>query len=108
MGNHGASYRGGTTIHDSQLVIRHFPYRSVEQLVRKVTNGAAAYKATDLDPRYGAHWRQWGQILDQSGPEAIDALFHTWYYRDEPAAELTIDGETQPPLIYDPAPVHGF
>jgi len=102
MGNHSASYQGGATTYESQLVVRHFPYRSVEQLVRKVRNGAAAYAATDLDAEFGAHWRQWGQILDQSGPEAIDELFHTWYWRQNPRAKLDIHGEIQAALIFDP------
>jgi glycosyltransferase involved in cell wall biosynthesis len=97
MGNHAASYDGGTTNHDPVFVVRHFPYRSVDQLIRKVRNGAAAYKASDLDESYGAHWRQWGQLLDQSGPEAIEALFAEWYWSADPVADDT--------LMYDPAPV---
>lgn len=102
MGNHSASYHGGATICDAQLVVRHFPYRSVEQLVRKVRNGAAAYAATDLGAEFGPHWRQWGQILDQSGPEAIADLFHTWYWREDPSVQLDIHGEIQAALIFDP------
>lgn len=98
MGNHGARYHGGATIHEPQLVVRHFPYRSVDQLIRKVENGAAAYKATNLDESYGAHWRQWGQLLEQSGPQAIDDLFHEWYYDRYPNR---IDTDK----IFDPAPV---
>jgi len=102
MGNHAARYTGGATVYDAQIVVRHFPYRSVDQLVRKVRNGAAAYAATDLDAQYGAHWRQWGQILDQSGPQALADLFRTWYWRAEPTRSLTVDGETLPPLLFDP------
>lgn len=100
QGNHGASYPGGATIHEPQLVVRHFPYRSVKQLVRKVRNGAAAYAATDLPDNMGAHWRQWGQLLDQSGEPAIDALFHEWYYDRYP-------NRVDTDLIYDPAPIEG-
>lgn len=101
MGNHGARYHGGATVHETQLVVRHFPYRSVDQLIRKVRNGAAAYAATDLGEQYGAHWRQWGQILDQSGPEAIDELFHEWYYDPDPNRADT-------DKLFDPAPVRRF
>jgi hypothetical protein len=100
MGNHGVTYPGGTTVHDTSLVIRHFPYRSVEQLVRKVRNGAAAYKAAHLPETFGAHWRQWGQLLEQSGPDAIEDLFHEWYWSEEPYEDAE-RGE----LIFDPAPV---
>lgn len=104
MGNHGASYTGGPSKFESQLIIRHFPYRSVEQLIRKIRNGAAAYKATELDPTYGAHWRQWGEALDDPfrGEHWIQELFYTWYYRERPKMALNIDGEIQPPLILDP------
>ena len=97
MGNHGASYAGGPTIFDEVLVARHFPNRSVDQLVRKVRNGAAAYKLTNFHESVGAHWREWGQLLDQSGPSAIEDLFNEWYWSDDPG--------TDPTLIYDPAPV---
>ena len=108
QGNHSATYTGGATMFDPLLVVRHFPYRSVDQLVRKVRNGAAAYAAAGdrLPESMGAHWRQWGRLLDDHGPEAIAELFHHWYYREDPAAELrTSDTELQPPLLWDPAPL---
>lgn len=108
QGNHGASYSGRGTVFDELLVVRHFPYRSPEQLVRKVRNGAAAYAAggTSIPETFGAHWRQWGRILDERGEEAIADLFRTWYWRDRPRAPLVLpDGEKQPALIFDPAPV---
>jgi len=104
MGNHGARYVGGPSKFESQLVIRHFPYRSVEQLIRKIRNGAAAYAATELDPTYGAHWRQWGEALDDPnrGIPWIEELFRVWYYREDPGAPLDVQGERHPPLIFDP------
>lgn len=106
MGNHEAWYteRRHTT-EPGMLGIRHFPYRSAEQLVRKVTNGSRAYSATDLPAQYGAHWRQWGQILDQSGPDAIVELFNTWYRHEDPTVVKVVDGEVLPALVHDPAPV---
>ena len=101
QGNHGARYPGGATIHEPQLVVRHFPYRSVEQLVRKVRNGAAAYAATDLPENMGAHWRQWGAGLEQNGEQWIDDLFHEWYYSRTP-------NNPESGLIFDPAPVRGI
>jgi glycosyltransferase involved in cell wall biosynthesis len=95
QGNHGASYLPAEPV-DGQLVVRHFPYRSVEQFVSKVRNGAAAYKATDLPEDHGAHWRQYGQLLDAHGPAVIEEIFHTWFWAAEPAGDDT--------LIYDPCP----
>jgi len=105
QGNHGATYTGRGTTFDELLVVRHFPYRSPAQLVRKVRNGAAAYAAggSSISATFGTHWRQWGRILDEQGEEAIAELFRTWYWRDVPAGPLVLpDGETQGPLIFDP------
>jgi hypothetical protein len=84
MGNHETDRPGIVT---TGLAYRHFQYRSFEQLLRKVRNGAKAYAATNLDETYGAHWRQAGQ-LDE------DALARWWRNLCE------ADG-----LVYDPAPV---
>lgn len=108
QGNHGASYSGRGTSFDELLVVRHFPYRSPAQLVRKVRNGAAAYAAggSSIPETFGAHWRQWGRILEERGEEAIAELFRTWYWRDAPRAPLVLpDGERQPALLFDPAPI---
>jgi hypothetical protein len=107
QGNHGASFEH--TDHPATvsnlLCVRHFPYRSVEQLVRKVRNGAAAYAAAGdaLPADFGAHWRQWGRLLDEHGAGAVADLFRRWYWRAEPDRPVTIDGERQPALVYDPA-----
>lgn len=106
QGNHDAIYRGRGTYFDELLVVRHFPYRSPEQLIRKVRNGAAAYAAAGdaLPQSFGAHWRQWGGILEAHGEEAIEELFRKWYFRVRPDRAHTIEDEEQPPLIRDPAP----
>lgn len=103
QGNHGARYIGGATVGEKLLVIRHFPYRSVAQFIGKVRNGAAAYAAmTDLPADMGTHWRQWGQILDADGEEALGDIFRKWYWRLEPEIPVSIDREQQAPLVFDP------
>lgn len=106
QGNHDAYYTGRGTRFDELLVVRHFPYRSIAQLVRKVRNGAAAYAAggDSIPTEFGAHWRQWGELLDQRGEEAIAEIFRQWYYRANPARPLQIGEELQPPLLLDQAP----
>jgi glycosyltransferase involved in cell wall biosynthesis len=96
QGNHGASYEGGPTELPGQLVVRHFPYRSAEQFVRKARNGAEAYAATDLPVTAGAHWRGYGQILKDSGEEALADVFREWFWIAEP--------EGREDVIFDPAP----
>ena len=91
------------------LTIRHFPYRSPEQMVSKVRQGAAAYRLMEEDGvelgGTGAHWREWGDILDVFGEQAIIDIFHQWFYREVPDQGLIIGDERQNPLIYDPAPI---
>lgn len=97
QGNHSATYDGGATVYRDRLVIRHFPYRSPEQMIRKVRNGAAAYAATDLPPEVGDHWRKYGALLESGGEEKFtQEVFRKWFYSADPRS----DGS----LIFDPAP----
>ena len=91
QGNHGADH--GERV-DGRLIVRHFPYRSVEQFVSKVRNGAAAYAATDLPEHEGQHWRDYGRILQDGGPDALADVFRQWFWQAEPTRDL----------IFDPAP----
>jgi hypothetical protein len=91
QGNHGAHYPTQEPL-TGQLVIRHYPLRSVAGMIRKARTGAAAYAATDLPIEVGQHWRGWGQLSD----EQLDEVFHTYYFSADPEAD--------PTLIYDPAP----
>lgn len=107
QGNHNASFRWPHTNAMDLLEIRHFSHRSVAQFLRKVKAGSEAYKAAGdkLPPNMGLHWRQWGQILETMGEDATAAIFTTWFYRSRPWEDLTIDGQTLPALVFDPAPL---
>lgn len=89
QGNHGADY-GGTI--NGLLVVRHYPYRSVEQMISKARNGAAAYAATDLPEHVGQHWRDYGRLSN----EQIGEAFRKYFWSASP--------ETDPTLIFDPCP----
>jgi glycosyltransferase involved in cell wall biosynthesis len=93
QGNHGADY--GATL-DDLLEVRHFPYRSPEQFVKKVRNGAAAYAASTLPYGEGQHWRDYGRLLDAHGPEAIEDVFRTYFWSLKP--------EFDSALVEDPCP----
>lgn len=97
QGNHSAGYHGGTTRHNGELIVRHFPYRSPEQFIRKVRDGVAAYAATDLPESSGAHWKDYGRILDSMGEEGLIQVYNTWFHLDQP--------HTLKDVIYDPAPM---
>lgn len=89
-GNHAASYRGRPFLAVGGLTIRHFPWRSEAQYVRKIRNGEEAYAATDLHESVGAHWRMWEGQPD----EAIEEHFREWFYEQEPPGRHE--------LVYDP------
>jgi glycosyltransferase involved in cell wall biosynthesis len=97
-GNHGAAY--GRTLYPRNtsrgLELRHFPYRSPEQFLRKARNGAAALALTDLPAHSGAHWRQYGELIDRFGEEAfIRDVYGQYYFHVSP---------TDAGMVHDPAP----
>jgi glycosyltransferase involved in cell wall biosynthesis len=97
QGNHGARYDGGTTTLQGRLVVRHFPWRSEEQFIRKSLNGEAAYNADpSIPPAYGAHWRGYGAIIRADGEEKGREIYRRWFSSSDPKA----DG-----LVYDQCPV---
>jgi len=85
MGNHDVD-RAGRRI-DGALAYRHCGWRSPEQMVRKLRNGADAYRATNMHEMYGTHWRRADNLSD-------DDILAEW------EALLAEDG-----LVYDPPPV---
>lgn len=93
-GNHGVTFPGGQ-LQVEALEIRHFPYRSAEQFVRKARNGATALQRTDLPESVGAHWRSYGGLLDRFGEEGLAAVYkeHFWFL-----------SPTDSGLVLDPAP----
>ena len=96
QGNHDVALPSGAEKVAGALEIRHFPYRSAAQFVRKARNGAAAYRAASgLSPADGAHWRAYGEILERHGEEALEDVFrqHFWYLSPIDAG-----------MVRDPAP----
>lgn len=81
QGNHGVTLPSSAVHKVWALEVRHFPYRSAEQFVRKARNGAAAYRASDLPLTEGAHWRAYGDLLDRHGESALHDVFreHFWH-----------------------------
>lgn len=100
MGNHWAHHPIPARFTESPaLVVRHLPYRTADQFIRKARNGSEAYRATTgLDESVGAHWRQWGAFTDE---QLVD-VFTTYYWRDRPQESLMLDGVEQPALVFDP------
>lgn len=86
QGNHDVSGVGGERT-QGVLEIRHFQYRSFEQMKRKVRQGKAAYDASDLHEMHGTHWRSLGALSDEELRAEWEALTHS-------------EG-----LVFDPAPL---
>jgi hypothetical protein len=96
-GNHGVSENGAPVIlTESNLRIRHFPYRSPEHMVRKALNGLQAYRATNLPAMLGAHWRQYGELIEKFGADQfIENVYMRHFYKVSPVDEG---------MVFDPAP----
>lgn len=104
QGNHSARYADGIIAYDifsstPFFELRHFPYRSYEQFRRKSMNGAQAYAATDLDEDAGAHWRQYGTILDKYGDRGLRDVYEEWFWFLAPVNSG---------MIHSPAPFRRF
>lgn len=95
QGNHGASQPHGVVPSHGTMFIRHFPYRSASQFIRKARNGAAAYRLTNLPVDQGNHWRAYGEILERHGEDALADVFREHFFYTSP---------TDSGLIHDPAP----
>lgn len=100
MGNHDATSFGkvrSDSPHSVEdvLVIRHFPWRSEQQFLRKITNGALAYAAAvDLDETFGQHWRQFGLPDDPGFAERVTGWYWQWGHAGDPRKRAD--------LIHDP------
>lgn len=95
QGNHGV-WLPNKVLREPILEIRHFPYRSESQFIRKARNGAAAYRATNLPEEVGAHWRSYGDLLDRHGEAALLDVYHRYFQFLSP----TDEGLTPDPAPY--------
>lgn len=80
MGQHDVN-RPGARVEAG--AVRHYQYRTLDQVRRKVSNGTQAYNAADLPALYGSHWRDLAE-------------------RDDAALEAWWDAYTTQPLVFDP------
>ena len=62
MGNHWVQRPGSN---GDGLVIAHYPYRTKEQLRKKVKEGAMAIDALGKSKGLGTHWQQWSAMSDE-------------------------------------------
>lgn len=78
------------------LVIRHFPFRSRDQIRRKIINGGKAMEAaTELDSSTGNTWRISYETYLAQGERFIDS-YCQWFYQSDALGPQT--------LVLDPMP----
>lgn len=70
MGQHDV-IRPGHRV-ETGLFVRHYQYRSLEQVRRKVSNGVGAFNASNLPSLYGSHWRELDAFNDSDLSEWWD------------------------------------
>lgn len=99
FGQHGADYIG--VRHPLRVTggveIRHYPYRTLEQLVRKITVGGPPLAASDVPKNIGAHWRGLYESYQRAGEPALRDWFERWGYSADPEAD--------PELVFNPCPM---
>jgi hypothetical protein len=85
QGNHGVTLSHRNDSHSDAwgLEVRHFPYRSEFQFIHKIKNGAAAYKsAANIPASIGAHWRNYGAVIETHGEEAMISHYRAHFFFD--------------------------
>lgn len=91
MGNHNASYGYEPTYSDEEhIVVKHFPIRTLKQIIDKARKGAGALELTNLPYEVGRHWRDWNNLSDEQFEEA----WKLYWFVDDPYKD--------PSLFYDP------
>lgn len=88
MGNHDVRGAGDRRV-GGPLEFRHFQYRTLGQMSRKLRTGRAAYLASDVHELHGTHWREGGLLDDEQMAEKWERLC------------------SEPDLVFDPPPIFG-
>lgn len=97
-GNHAAHYTQHPrprTISDV-LHSRHFPYRTPEQFIKRVSIAWPMLQKSGLPESHGEHMRLYGRCLDEHGEEGLRIWFRDGMFFEDPASN--------PKLVFDPIP----
>lgn len=72
QGNHSASFASAAKSKQADIVIYHYPFRTLAQFERKILQGGRAYLNNPrLPPNLGWHWRRWYAKLGAHGLESV-------------------------------------
>lgn len=96
-GNHTANYDGPIRTVQDIIEIRHYPYRTPEQFIKRVQGAWPSLRDSGLPESHGAHMWAYGRCLDAHGPDGLVEWFKAGMFFEDPASN--------PELIFDPCPV---
>ncbi len=101
MGNHGVKSRGRR---EAGLNLRHFPYRSREQVSRKVVGGRdAVERAFGHRSRFASHWKEVAHLSDEDLRTRWKALLGgEKILEGSPIVPRVIMSAVEPWLSWDP------
>lgn len=87
-GNHEAHYRKERFAPAvlGVLSARHFPYRSVEQFIKRVLIAWPQLRDSGLPESHGAHVWKVGRVLERDGEDGLREFFRETLVIDDPAA----------------------
>lgn len=105
-GNHGASWQDGRKIAGDwcPIEMRHFPYRSADQFVKKVKVTEKAILATPGYPQeWGVHYKMYANTLKIAGEQALRDWYYRWFYLGAPEQAPENAGK----FDINPAPYRG-
>lgn len=95
-GNHSVRFAG--VRHPAEvsgvLQVRHFPFRTPEQFVKRVEIAWPQIRDSGLGESYGTHVWVYGRELERGGPEALHKWFDDAFYHRNPQDRLD--------LVFDP------
>lgn len=100
-GNHGAWFstmgrRQRPAWANGILEARHYPYRSPEQLIKRVTHAWPMLRDSGLPRSHGQHMWEYGELYDREGDDGLRRLFFAHMCKPNPSSD--------PELVLDPAP----
>ncbi len=92
MGNHWVQRPGSN---GDGLVIAHYPYRTKEQLRKKVREGALAIDALGNSKGLGTHWQQWSAMSDEGFDHFWSSIQSSNDVMEDPELRLLRTGKRQ-------------
>jgi glycosyltransferase involved in cell wall biosynthesis len=88
-GNHRAL--SGNAASTNQIEVRHYPYRSEEQFIKKIRNGYDGLSKTGLPHKIGSAIRDLGLMLKEEGEDSVLRFYRDNLFADETKLDQTVE-----------------